>query len=556
MDIFKKLEGRTLTLFVVLFLIISILYGPFLWSPLVFDDSNFFDGSDHDRYRKIFDLDLRWLPFATFEWTKIFLGGDVIWLRLGNLILHLCSATILFFFLRELFNAVLPIQSSLAKIGSSRNSLSYFWLAFFGAAIFALHPAAVYAVAYLIQRSTLMATLFSLLSWLFFVQGITRERTYFLWLSVISYFFAVFSKEVAIMAPAVSLALLLLLRPINKRLITDNLPVFIAYFLIGLFVFIQVSNNQILGQAYEPRGADFLSMLLDKNPDFDPRFAYPLSVLTQCSLFFKYLAVWLLPSSRWMSIDMYEPFATQLWSWHIWGGFAFLIYLFTAIFLLLKRGTNGLLGLAMLAPSLLFFTELSTVKIQESFVLYRSYLWMPLVFVALPFIFKKATLKLTLTVLILVTFVMFPLSYARLTTFSHSLLLWDDAARLINGKDDRVGVDRIYHNRGIDFLRLKLYSQSLSDFNKAIQINPNSGHSFSARGTAYLETSEYSLAIDDFTRSIKLYPKSHQGYLGRAKVYEVIGNLNAANIDYQESCLRGAIKGCEKARLFAKPGIP
>ena len=43
--------------------------------------------------------------------------------------------------------------------------------AFAGAALFAVHPVAVYGAAYLTQRSIVVATLFALLSLLMFLRG-------------------------------------------------------------------------------------------------------------------------------------------------------------------------------------------------------------------------------------------------------------------------------------------------------------------------------------------------------------------------------------------------
>ena len=72
-----------------------------------------------------------------------------------------------------------PVKSDMpARLNAMPNppriALSPSWLAFFGALIFALHPAAVYAVAYLNQRSTLMATLFTLVMWRLFLEGLIR----------------------------------------------------------------------------------------------------------------------------------------------------------------------------------------------------------------------------------------------------------------------------------------------------------------------------------------------------------------------------------------------
>lgn len=526
----------------------AVLYGRFLWNPVVFDDDYFFDGTVHAEYLgKIFSFDLRWLPYASFEWTRALLGLDLIWFHLGNLALHIANIAVLFLLLRRLFEVVLPGEKMTTANPAAAIALSPSWLAFFGALIFALHPAAVYAVTYLSQRSTLMATFFTLVMWRLFLEGSVRENRWWLMASAGAYFFAVLSKEHAIMAPAVALAMLLLLRQPSRQLFRQVWPTFVLYGLIGAFVVFQIKSRHMLGQTYEINGLEMLARLAREDPGFDRSLAYPLSVLTQSFLFFKYLLLWIVPSPAWMSVDMYEDFAGRLWSWpQIAGLIGFVLYPVVAIRLLLQRGMKGLFGFALLCPWLLFATEFSTVRIQESFVIYRSYLWMAGFFAALPFLVQKLPAKGAAAALTAIALVMLPAAWLRLTTFSHPLLLWDDAARLVENKEARPGVERIYHNRGIMFSRLKLYPQAIADYSKAISIYPEYSFAYNDRGAAYLETRKYPQAMNDFTKAIELNPQYFRPYLGRALLYEALNNLAAARLDYKESCLRGGAQGCQK----------
>src|SRR3569833_4549163 len=126
----------------------------------------------------------------------------------------------------------------------------------------------------------------------------------------------------------------------------------------------------------------------------------------------------------------------------------------------------------MLCPWLMFATELAAVRIQETFVLYRSYVWMPGLFAAFPFLFEKAKAKRVALLSCALMLCIVPITWGRLVTFSSPLLLWDDAARLIKGKEERPGVDRIYHNRGLQFALLGYPDQALLDLTKAVTFNP------------------------------------------------------------------------------------
>lgn len=541
---------RTVFSLLALCLPVSLLYGQFFWNPVVFDDIYFFDGSVHYQYLgKVFSFDLRWLPYATLEWTRALFGLDLIGFRLGNLALHLAATITLFLFLRRLFERVLP---------GNDDTLSPHWLAFFGALIFALHPVSVYATAYLVQRSMLMATLFTLLTWRLFLEGLIRENHRWLLASAATYFLAVFSKEHAVMAPAVTIALLLLVnnQPIRQRLMLIW-PTFVLYGLIGGFVVIQVKSGHILGQAYEPIAANYMSLM---GADFDARLAYPLSILTQCFLFFKYLWVWIAPSSAWMSVDMPQAFAQSLWSWPEIGGLiGFIVYSVIAIRLLLQRGLKGLLGFALLCPWLLFSTELSTVRIQESFVLYRSYLWMAGAFAALPYLCQKLSAKQAAITLTCVAVFMMPLSWQRLTTFSHPLLLWDDAAQLIeNTEDKRLGIDRILYNRGTELVKAKQYADAIDDLSKVIKLKGYyEGYAYQNRGSAYLETRQYLLALNDINKAIELLPTKYKVklYLGKARALEGLNDSTAALSAYKQVCSMGVADACQKTGQSEAPVV-
>ncbi len=526
---------------------VALLYGQFFWNPVVFDDVYFFDGSVHEQYLgKLFSLDLRWLPYATFEWTRSLFGLDLIGFRLGNLLLHLATTITLFLFLRRLFEQLLT---------ESSKNLSPHWLAFFGALIFALHPASVYAAAYLVQRSTLMATLFTLLTWCLFLEGLIKENSRWLLASAVSYFLAVFSKEHAIMIPAVSIALLVLVnnQSIRKRLMLVW-PTFLLYGLIGGFVVFQIKSRHILGQAYEPEAVNFIALL---GPDFNQQLIYPLSILTQCFLFFKYLWVWLAPSPAWMSVDMPQDFARSFWSYpELAGLLGFIVYPIIAVRLLLQRGIKGLLGFALLCPWLLFATELSTIRIQEPFVLYRSYLWMAGAFAALPFLCQKLSVKQAAITLSFVAVLMMPLSWMKLTTFSHSLLLWDDAARLVENADERLlGVDRIYYNRGTELIKVKHYAEAITDLSKAIELKGYSAnYAYSNRAQAYMERGQYLLALNDINKAIEVQPiNKAKLYLGKAHALEGLKDSTAAMQAYNQACTLGLQVACQKT---ASPGVP
>ncbi len=511
------------------------LYGSFLRNPLVFDDYGIFSHDHPEYFDAIFLFRPRGLAYATFEWTRHFVNEDLLWQRAGNLLLHVANAWLLFLLLRRLYGLV-AVEGG----GREGEDVRLAWLAFFGALLFVLHPAAVYGVAYLVQRTILMATMFALATLLLFLEGLVRGRQRLLLASALTYLLAGLAKEHAVMVPAAAFALMLLVRKPERRLWREVGLTFVLYAAAGAHLVYQVKQGNVIGNTYEPNSVAMLDVL-----GIAPRYFYPLSVLTQSALFFKYLLLWLFPNPAWMAVDIRAEFADSFWRWPQAAGFAvFLLYGAAAAWLLLKRGRLGLLGFALLCPWLMFAVELSTVRVQEIFVIYRSYLWMPCLVAALPFLLQKLPLRLCIVLLAGITSLLVPAAWNRLTTFSDPALLWNDAMRLALEHPHPASLGRIYHNRGLAYLNRKQYDKAIEDFNRGLELLPQHTLLYNDRAVAYLETGRYMGALNDFDSAIWYDPNYYNPYLGRAQTYEALGNMEAAKKDYEISCELGVKEVC------------
>lgn len=507
------------------------LYGHFLSNPLVFDDYTYFGWTVDDPIATA-GIGLRWLSVSTFGWVRELFGSNLVWQRVVNLAIHFANVTLLYFLLLELFNV------SFVSRSPQINAV----FAFVATLFFALHPVAVYAVAYLAQRTLLLATLFSLLTWLLFLRGVLREQVSLQIASCATYFLAVLSKEHAIMVPGLLLVLLLLVRQPSWQLFVKFAPVMMGHAVIAIFTYIQIKTGGILGRAYEPDAANLLAEL-----SIDPLQAHALSVWTQCALYFKYLALWVLPYPGWMSVDMLEPFARNFWSMpRAVLVIGFLLYPVIGLALLFRRRYLGLLGFALLGPWLLFATELSAVRVQETFVLYRSYLWMPCLFAVVPLVFLKVNVRTAVLICMTVAIALASASWNRLTSFSASVLLWDDALRLAHGGEQTSRLGRMHYNRGVAHLTAQRFPQAIEDFDAGAKYLPNVSLVFNDRAMAYLGLGHYEQALQDFNQAITLDSNYYDPYLGRAQVYEALGNTRAARWDYARACDIGIKSACAK----------
>ena len=535
-----------------LFAAVCLVYLPFLGNPFVFDDLNFFSGDVPKVYaHALFQFNLRWLPYASLGWTAALFSDAVPhFFHLGNALLHAANVILLFYLLRLLTGAI---------IADHENSRALVWGAWLGALAFACHPVAVYAVGYVIQRSILMATLFALLMQLAYARGLLTGQKRWLALAVLAYFLACFSKEHSVMMPAVLGALTILLRSQNRADAHALWATWGAFAAIGLFVVLRTKG--VFGTPYEAMAAALFEQqgIVESTP-----VLHLLSALTQAGLFFKYLLLWLLPNPTWMSVDMREPFVASLTAWQGWLGAAgFIAYGALGIWLLLRPRWLGLAGLALLYPWLQFVVEFSSIRVQEPFVLYRSYLWLPGMMLFFPLMLTKLpstsqnnykkpfglTLRLrsglkalskagndkvaggstssprtvtvlterstrTLLMLGFMALLLVPLAWNRLGTFSNNYRLWNDAARLLRS-DSAPGADRIFYNRGQVLAAGHKWEEAIADYKRTVALSPQLAPVRYALGMAYVNARHYHEAIAQFDAEIAIKQDDARAYYGK-----------------------------------------
>jgi len=501
---------------------VCLIYLPFLESPFFFDDWNFFKGDSPDYFgTSSFSTSLRWLPYASLGRTWLWVGDIPHLYRLENALIHATSAILLFYMLRHLMAAVLPnLQASTVARA-----------AWFGALVFACHPVAVYAVGYVIQRSILMATMFALVMQFAYLRGLLSGQNRWLVLAVLAYLLAGFSREHSILLPVILLAMTILLRDKNKLETRAQWYAWAAFTFVGVLIIL--SSNGVLGRPYEVMsGAIFSQMKINASDNM----LHVLSAMTQAGLFFKYLVLWLLPNPAWMSIDMREPFVHSLAQWQSWlGVLGFIAYGTLAIWLLLRKHWFGLLGFAMLYSWLLYLVEFSTIRVQEPFVLYRSYLWMPGLAVLVSILLIKLPGRRTMLGFTCIVVLLIAFSWNRLWVFADSYRLWNDAAVLLPN-EQVAGADRVLYNRGNASLSAEKWSEAIEDLEKVVELSPEIAPVHTALGQAYFGARRYEESIIQFDASLNLQQNNPEAYLGKGFSYKRLHKNKLAMLQLIKAC--------------------
>lgn len=512
-----------------------LIYVPFLGNPFFFDDLSFFYGSAAKYYVDApFRLDLRWLPYASLGRTWGWVGDAPHLFRLGNALLHASNIILLFFLLRQLVSAVLP--------GSDKSSVTMG--AWFGALVFACHPVAVYAVGYIVQHSILMATMFSLIMQLTYLRALLTGQKRWLVLAVLAYALAGFSREHSVMMPAVLVAMTILLwdkNKLNRKFLWLSYAAFVAIGIMLLLISKGLLGTNALGPVFEPMGVNSVGQL---KLDASAPMLHILSVFTQAGLFFKYLMLWVLPNPAWMSVDMRESFIVSLSAWQGWAGvIAFIVYGVLGFRLLLRSGMAGLAGLALLYPWGLFIVEFSSMRLQEIFVLYRSYLWMPGMMLLIALLPVKWPGRRTIFALGLVVLLLTAFAWNRLWVFADSYRLWNDAALLLSSEQVQ-GADRILYNRGTSVSESKKPGEAIADLERSVALSPQLAQLHYALGVEYFNVTRYQDAMLQFDSAITLDPENGQNYYAKGITFKRLHDDKQAIQQMKKSCELKIVSAC------------
>jgi protein O-mannosyl-transferase len=469
----------------------AFLYLPYVGNPLVFDDSNIF----HTTVLRTAALEpwqfgIRGLPYFTLGWVQTQIGTLEAH-RLVSLALHILVAYQLFRLLEALLTPQGASQLQQPIAGRARA------IALVIALAFACHPVAVYGAAYLVQRTIVMATLFFVLCLRDLLQALRSNDRALAARAALWATLAILCKEHAVVVPIAALALAVVAsRPWRPVLATScvflglSLPAMVVALHGGLYA---------IGHGYEP-GLTSIESELYGLPELSGRYEkWLLSASSQAQLYFHYWLQWLWPDTSRMSADLRIDFRqswTHAGAWLRIAGFAALPV--AAVLLSLRAPKARVIAVSLILAAVLFVVEMGTVRFQEPYVLYRSYLWsvgysifLAALMYRLPGYFGIGLVALAIPLLAYQ-------ATGRLETFRSAFALWEDAAAKLP-QLEVAGASRIFFNRGRARFGAGDIDGGMQDINQAIGLNPTNGRYRIARAVVLLRQGKPEEALHDLS---------------------------------------------------------
>lgn len=121
-------------------------------------------------------------------------------------------------------------------------------------------------------------------------------------------------------------------------------------------------------------------------------------------------------------------------------------------------------------------------------------------------------------------------THERTKVWQNSGTLWTD---VIEQFPDRIAV--AYNNRGNYYRHNQQLEKAMSDYNKALSINPLYYRAYGNRGNLYITQGKLQKALKDCNKVIELAPDSEDAYSNRGAIYSQLQDYDQAMRDYNKA---------------------
>ena len=419
----------------------------------------------------------RFLTYLSLALNFRFGGLAVAGYHVVNLALHILTG----------FMVWLLIRSLVSIVSKGGESLSNRVIPLVGALIFVTHPIQTQAVTYIVQRATVLATLFYLGSVYFFIEARLKQRAHagnvqtagMFACSLFAGILGLFSKETILTLPfALVLVDFYFLSPEGKF-------------------------NWKFGGAVLLGFLAFSAIMIGKNLvslEDAPAISQVKYMSTQPQVVLTYFRLAFLPYDQ--NLDHSIQIAQSPFELTTLAGAAGIAFLLAAAVMMFRR--HRVISFSIVWFLLVLLPESSVLPLSD--VMFEHRMYLPMFGVALLMIplvdFGERVTGLAATAwmiaAIITTFTY--LSYERNKVWRNEITLWSD---VISKSPDKA---RAYTNRGRALGDLGRFQEALGDFNRALALDPTNTDAYNNRANIYVQSGRVDDAIADCNRALEVAP--------------------------------------------------
>lgn len=502
--------------------LVVLIYTGAMAGPFVFDDEPNIADNPHIRVTRLHPDELyaaafespiatRPLANASFAINYYLNGFNVVGYRFINILIHIANG----FLLYGLAKATLRTPAMAAHKDSAGT------VACLAALIWLVHPVHTQSVAYIVQRMTSMATMFFLLSLLFYINARLsdpgRGKSLAFAGCAGAWIMALGTKEIAATLPAFLFAYeWFFFQNLNRGWLRRRLPV--------------------LGTVGAGMAAVVLIYYWGKNP-IDQILA-PYSgggltlgqrLLTQTRVVVFYIGLLLWPAPTRLNLDHDFALSTSLLDpASTLAALLLLAGLSAAAAVFARREPLGTFAVFWFLGNLVI--ESSVIRLETVFE-HRTYLPSVLPAVAVAFYLFRVLIKKKAAAVVMVAIALgwAGWTYQRARVWGDAVALWQDCARKSPGKA------RPYNNLGNALVAAGRVAEALPNFEKAVAINPEYADALYNLGYASLRLGNTAAGVRHLLATLQLEPENHMahnnlgiGYLMQEDYEQAVAHFSEA----------------------------
>ncbi len=398
-------------------------------------------------------------------------------------------------------------------------------LALLSSLLFLAHPLQTQAVTYIGQRATSMATMFYLMTIIFYLLARLnpkiRKRFYFV--CMISAVCAMFSKETAFTLPFMLVLFeFYFLRTTKKtpgaeRTFSFVHLVFILAFALIIPFLYEFDSESIVGRQIVSQSHDISEQTITSGSYF----------ITQFSVITTYLKTFFYPLS--LNFDYDFPLSHGFTESGTMTSFIILLVIFL-VALRLQRGFQ-LVSFGILWFFLALSVESSIIPLANVIQEHRMYLPSVGLCIGLAvLLFKLLKYKrFYFGVGMVIVALLSVLTVQRNALWQSGVSLWND---VIVKSPEKV---RAYDELGLAYLKGNQFDQAMQSFQKAVGMKPEFARGFGHIGDIYRIKGDLDLALEQYEKAITIDAEVAEFYVNRGLVLKAKGDQDSAFDDFAKA---------------------